>query len=106
MFTAMAPPRSMTAEHIQAAKVELLRSVKTLSIESGVFLGQFGSNSWMVDGVEHHEPGYRDDKTVPEGSNCPTFAACVLHVENQRWSGVPFLMKAGKGLDERMAEVS
>ena len=43
--------------------------------------------------------------TVPEGSKCPTFAATVLKVDNARWSGVPFLMKAGKGLDERMAEV-
>jgi glucose-6-phosphate 1-dehydrogenase len=29
----------------------------------------------------------------------------IGQVENERWSGVPFLMKAGKGLDERMAEV-
>ena len=56
-------------------------------------------------GKEHSEPGYLDDATVPEGSKCPTFAATVLRVENERWSGVPFLMKAGKGLDERMAEV-
>ena len=56
-------------------------------------------------GKQHSEPGYLDDTTVPEGSKCPTFAAVVLKVENERWSGVPFLMKAGKGLDERMAEV-
>ena len=29
----------------------------------------------------------------------------MLRIHNERWEGVPFLMKAGKGLDERMAEV-
>ena len=31
--------------------------------------------------------------------------AIVLQVDNDRWAGVPFLMRAGKGLDERKAEV-
>ena len=56
-------------------------------------------------GTHGSEPGYLDDETVPEGSKCPTFAATVLRIHNERWEGVPFLMKAGKGLDERMAEV-
>ena len=68
-------------------------------------IGQFSKNTWNLGGVEHTEDGYGDDPTVPEGSECPTFAAVVLKVNNDRWSGVPFLMKAGKGLDERMAEV-
>lgn len=70
-----------------------------------VFLGQFGRNSWEILGEMHEEPGYLEDKTVPEGSKCPTYAGLVLHIDNDRWRGVPFLMRAGKGLDERMAEV-
>merc|ERR1712176_1710246 len=69
------------------------------------FLGQFGSGSRVEGGQVHHEPGYLEDETVPTGSKCATFAAVVLHVDNDRWEGVPFLMRAGKGLDERMAEV-
>ena len=49
------------------------------------------------------EKGYLDDATVPQTSKCATFAACVLSVDNERWSGVPFLLSAGKGLDERQA---
>ena len=33
------------------------------------------------------------------------FAACVLSVDNERWAGVPFLLSAGKGLDERLCEL-
>ena len=42
---------------------------------------------------------------MPAGSRCPTFAACVLAVDNERWRGVPFLLSAGKGLDERLCEL-
>lgn len=33
---------------------------------------------------------------VPKDSTTPTFALCVLHIENDRWHGVPFILKAGK----------
>merc|ERR1711871_592626 len=68
------------------------------------FLGQFGPNKWMVDGKEHRENGYLEDKTVPDDSVCATYAATVLKINNDRWRGVPFMMRAGKGLDERMSE--
>jgi glucose-6-phosphate 1-dehydrogenase len=43
------------------------------------------------------KPGYLDDPTVPKGSQCVTFAALVLHIKSERWDGVPFILKAGKG---------
>lgn len=43
------------------------------------------------------KPGYLDDDTVPKGSVCPTFAATTLYINNPRWEGVPFILKAGKG---------
>merc|ERR1719169_375049 len=101
----MEPPKGLTPEGILNSKVELLKCVQTLDLSNGVFLGQFTANSWTVSGETHEEPGYLDDKTVPKGSKCPTFAAIVLRINNERWSGVPFLMKAGKGLDERLGEV-
>jgi glucose-6-phosphate 1-dehydrogenase len=69
-------------------------------------LGQFTGNTWTAaDGAARSELGYLEDKTVPEGSRCPTFAAVVLNVDNERWRGVPFLMRAGKAADESLAEV-
>ncbi len=35
----------------------------------------------------------------------PTFAACAVFVNNARWDGVPFLLKAGKALHSRVAEI-
>lgn len=48
------------------------------------------------------QPGYLDDPTVPAGSKTPTFAACTLFIDNERWAGVPFVLKAGKALNERV----
>merc|ERR1711953_1401415 len=104
LWFAMEPPSTLTRTAVQREKCRLLRAVKTLSMED-VFLGQFGRNSWSEDGKVHEEPGYLDDSTVPEGSKCPTYAAVTLQIDNSRWRGVPFMMRAGKGLDERMAEV-
>jgi glucose-6-phosphate 1-dehydrogenase len=44
------------------------------------------------------KPGYLEDDTVPKDSRCATFAALVLHIKNERWDGVPFILKAGKGI--------
>lgn len=44
------------------------------------------------------KPGYLDDDTVPHNSVCPTYAATTLWIHNPRWEGVPFILKAGKGL--------
>lgn len=35
----------------------------------------------------------------------PTFAAVAMFINNHRWEGVPFLLKAGKALHKRYAEV-
>ena len=43
--------------------------------------------------------------TVPDDSITPTFAAARLEINNWRWDGVPFLLSAGKGLEEQVAEI-
>merc|ERR1711920_546479 len=100
----MERPSSMEPAAILAEKVRLLKAMKTIEMDD-LFLGQFTGNSWKVAGKCHTEPGYLDDPGVPKDSRCPTFAAAVLQINNERWQGVPFVMKAGKGLDERMCEV-
>lgn len=59
-----------------------------------VVMGQYKSHT--KGGVTY--PAYTDDKTVPKDSLTPTFAAAALFIDNARWDGVPFLMKAGKAL--------
>ncbi|VEL11309.1 unnamed protein product [Protopolystoma xenopodis] len=39
------------------------------------------------------------------GSKTPTYGCAVLYVNNERWKGVPFILRAGKALNNRKAEV-
>lgn len=61
--------------------------------------GQFGPSA------AGDKKGYLQEKGVPEDSLTPTFATAVLHVNNARWKGVPFILKCGKALNERKAEI-
>ena len=68
--------------------MKVLRAIGPIKKED-VLLGQYvGANG---------KPGYLDDDTVPPNSTCPTFAATTLWINNPRWEGVPFILKAGKG---------
>ncbi|KAH9598739.1 glucose-6-phosphate dehydrogenase [Trypanosoma melophagium] len=91
---AMEKPRSLSAEDIRDEKVLVLRHVEPVSPADCV-LGQYTASK---DGSI---PGYLDDPTVPKDSHCPTFAVLRLHINNDRWHGVPFIIKAGKALDRR-----
>jgi len=104
LWIAMEPPKELDAENITAAKCQLLKATRTLAMKD-CFLGQFTANTVEKNGETVSEPGYLDDPTVPAGSRCPTYAATVIKIDNDRWNGVPFLMRAGKGMDERVTEV-
>lgn len=94
---AMEAPVSLHAEDLRDEKVKALRSIQPIKAEDFV-VGQY-------TGVGGETPGYLEDPEVPQNSQTPTFAACVMHVDNARWDGVPFLMKAGKALSERKTEI-
>lgn len=99
---AMEPPASLDAEDIRDEKVKVLRSMRPVSIDD-VVVGQYRGRSAAPG--RPALPGYLDDATVPKGSLCPTFAAAAMFIHNARWDGVPFLLKAGKALASRSAEI-
>lgn len=99
-LVAMEPPPRMNAHHIRNAKVNALLCVPPPTLGE-VALGQFVAS----DRGGIHIPGYRDDASVMPDSITPTFAAVALRVENARWDGVPFLVRAGKGMNGRMTEI-
>ncbi len=49
--------------------------------------------------------GYLDVQGVAPDSNTETYCALKLQIENWRWHGVPFFIRAGKALPERVTEV-
>lgn len=93
---AMEQPSSLDAEAIRDAKVAVLKDIPPITKEDAL-LGQYVAAGG--------KPGYLDDPTVPEDSNCPTFAALALWVNSNRWEGVPFILKAGKALNEAKVEI-
>jgi len=97
-IVAMERPLSLSAEDVRDEKVRVLRCIPPVKLED-TLLGQYTKSE---DGSK---PGYLDDKTVPPGSTCPSFAACTLWINNERWEGVPFILKCGKALNEQKTEI-
>jgi len=92
----MERPVSFASEDIRNEKVKVLRAIPPIERKDTV-LGQYVA--------ANGKPGYLDDDSVPKDSVCPTFAATVLWIHNERWEGVPFVLKAGKALNEAKVEV-
>ncbi len=97
-IVAMDRPASLSAEDIRNEKVKVLRSIKPIQRED-LIIGQYGRSE---DGLR---PGYNDDETVPSASITPTFAMATMYVRNERWDGVPFILRCGKALNEQKAEI-
>lgn len=101
-LAAMEKPASTSPDDIRDEKVKVLKCTPPIELED-VVLGQYVGDPDAKD--EDARMGYLDDPTVPKGSVTPTFAACVLRIKNERWDGVPFILRSGKALNERKAEV-
>ena len=99
-LVAMEQPVGIDAKHVRDEKVKVLQCIRPLPLEDMV-VGQYEAGT--LHGVAH--AGYLAEEGVPSGSITPTFGAAVLHVRNRRWDGVPFLLRAGKGLNARMTEI-
>ncbi|RLN90668.1 hypothetical protein BBJ28_00012971 [Nothophytophthora sp. Chile5] len=101
-LVAMEPPVLAAGKdysnYIRDEKVKVLNCIEPIKLDNTV-LGQY------LGDPERNEPGYLEDPTVPAGSVTPTFATTVMYVNNPRWAGVPFIMKAGKALNERKGEI-
>ncbi|XP_041460552.1 glucose-6-phosphate 1-dehydrogenase X-like isoform X2 [Lytechinus variegatus] len=100
-LTAMEKPASTAAEDIRDEKVKVLKAMAPLTLDDMV-LGQYVGDP---DGEGDAKEGYLDDPTVSQKSVTPTFAFAKFLVKNERWDGVPFMLKCGKALNERKAEV-
>ncbi|EJD53731.1 glucose-6-P dehydrogenase [Auricularia subglabra TFB-10046 SS5] len=92
----MERPVSFSAEDVRDEKVKVLRAIPPIE-RADTLLGQYVA--------ANGKPGYLDDDTVPPNSVCPTFAATTLWIHNPRWEGVPFILKAGKALNEGKVEI-
>jgi glucose-6-phosphate 1-dehydrogenase len=104
-LTAMEPPISLSADAVRDEKVKVLRSLRPMErseVAQSVVRGQYGR------GVVHGEeaPAYREEPDVSADSRVETYVAMRCFVDNWRWSGVPFYVRAGKRLARRLTEIA
>jgi glucose-6-phosphate 1-dehydrogenase len=100
-LVALEPPSSFEAESVRREKLKVWRAIPSIPILN-VVRGQYGSG--VVDGKQ--VVSYRDEERVSPNSGTETYAAVKLEVENWRWAGVPFYLRAGKRMQKRATEIS
>ena len=105
MLTAMEPPVSFDADAVRGHKVEVLSAIRTMSkdeVAKHTVRGQYGPGT--IDGKP--VPGYRNEPGVKPDSLTETYAAVEFHIDNWRWAGVPFYVRAGKRLANQLTEIA
>jgi len=100
---AMEPPAAFTADEIRARKVDVLRAIRPIPVDNlsrYAVRGQYGPG-WLEG---EHVPGYRLEPDVGPDSTTETFAALKLFVDNWRWQDVPFYLRTGKRLQQKVSQ--
>jgi len=94
-LSAMEAPVSFRADDVRSEKVQVLRSLRRLTegdLSRDVVFGQYD--------------GYRREKGVAPDSRTPTAVAMKVRIDNWRWHGVPFYLRAGKRLASQLTEIA
>jgi glucose-6-phosphate 1-dehydrogenase len=101
----MEPPVAFDATAVRDQKVNLLRSIRPLAPEE---VGQYVVRAQYSPGDINGErlPAYRDEEGVAAESTTETFVAWKLEIDNWRWNGVPFYLRTGKALPQKVSEIA
>ncbi len=102
---AMEPPASLAADAIRDEKVKVLQALRPLQ---GDDVARETVRAQYAAGVVDGKPvaGYREEEGVAAESRTETFVAARMLIDNWRWAGVPFYLRAGKRLPRRVTEVA
>jgi glucose-6-phosphate 1-dehydrogenase len=100
-FVAMEPPMSFESQSVRLEKLKVWQAIPVIPITSAV-RGQYGSG--QIGGKD--VLGYRQEERVDPESGTETYAAIKLGIDNWRWAGVPFYIRAGKRMNKRATEIS
>jgi glucose-6-phosphate 1-dehydrogenase len=99
---AMEPPARFDGTSIRDEKVKVLRSLRRIEdadVPALTVTGQYGDGASKGEIVK----GYAEE--LGKASGTETYVAIKAHVDNWRWSGVPFYLRTGKRLAERRSEI-
>ncbi|MDE2333907.1 MAG: glucose-6-phosphate dehydrogenase [Rhodospirillales bacterium] len=98
-LTAMEPPTSLDADAVRDEKLKVLHALVPLDAATESVRGQYRAGA--ADGGP--VAGYREEVGHP--SNTETFVALRAGIANWRWAGVPFFLRTGKRLPQRLSEI-
>jgi glucose-6-phosphate 1-dehydrogenase len=104
-LVAMEPPVAFEPNAVRDEKVKVLRSIRPQSPEEilrDTVRGQYGPGALDGQAVT----GYRQEPNVAGSSVRETYAAWKLQLENWRWAGVPFYLRAAKRMPKRVTEIA
>ncbi|RPJ25565.1 MAG: glucose-6-phosphate dehydrogenase [Chloroflexi bacterium] len=94
-LVAMEPPVSFDATALRNEKVKVLSAIHPMKE------GDVPQRT-----VRAQYKGYREEEGVDPKSTTPTYAAVRLQIDNWRWQGVPFYLRSGKNLKEKLSQVT
>lgn len=97
---AMEPPFALDADAVRDEKVKVLRAMR-LPSPSDIIRAQYVSGRLG----QSEAASYLSEPGVSPRSRTETYCALRLHVDNWRWLGVPFYIRAGKRMAQRVTEV-
>ena len=101
---AMEPPASSDPDAVRDEKLKVLRALRPLQgrdVLTKTVRGQYKAGA--VRGVP--VPGYLDEADISPDSTTETFAAVKVEIDTWRWAGVPFYLRTGKRLQDRLTEL-
>ncbi|MDN5345815.1 glucose-6-phosphate 1-dehydrogenase [Petrotoga miotherma DSM 10691] len=103
-LVAMEPPASLEDTSVRDEKTKLLKTIRPFEkdkIDEYFVRGQYIDG--MINGKE--VSAYTEEKNVNPNSFVETFVAAKFLIDNWRWSGVPFYLRAGKRLKRKVTEI-
>ena len=102
-LVAMEPPESMDANSVRDEKLKVLKALKPIDAETAAKMtvrGQYRAGASNGNAVK----AYLDELEGKE-SGTETFVALKAEIANWRWAGVPFYLRTGKRLADRLSEI-
>ncbi len=101
-LTAMEPPSQFEPTAVRNEKIKVLQSLRPIEggdLATHSVAGQYSEGAIKGQSVK----AYAEE--VGQATNTETFVALRAHLDNWRWSGVPFYLRTGKRMTSRVTEI-